>query len=273
MANLHRIRSNFKQGTLGANLLTTVTTIDFGSDPGFATLGTDEYLVLIIDPEGAANGPEIVYLTAYTATNTTGTIERGKEGTSDPGVTHASGTDWIHGPTARDNDWAPWSIVVYEPSAVANLDIDISGFEAVEIVGWVKAANDNVNFVARFSNDGGSSFRSGGADYTSLRDFSYVSGAGGSGAAGSFITIAGGVGNDTGEMVGFSQRILNPAESGARTTMTGLSTYMQNSAARISERTGGFVETEEVNDYLRLLFDSGNIDSGRVTVYGYPAAE
>lgn len=275
MSNIHRIRSNFKQGTLGANLLTTVTTIDFGSDPGFATLGTDEYIPIIIDPEGAAQGPEIVYLTAYTATQTTGTIERGKEGTSDPGVTHPSGTDWIHGPTTRDNDWAPWALSLHEPAAEATLDIDISGYEAVRIVGWLAPATDNVTPKILFSNDGGSSFRTGASDYSWVYTYRSSSGSGGGGQDGADSEIEWGLqaGNAAGEVYSFDMMVIAPSDASGYTTITGTG-FLSIAAGNVLLMTfSGRVETAEVNDAIRFLYSAGNVASGRVMVYGFPAAE
>lgn len=275
MATTHRIRSNFKLGTLGANLLTTVTTIDFGSDPGFATLDTDEYLVLIIDPEGAGNGPEIVYLTAYTATQTTGTIERGKEGTSDPGVTHPAGTDWIHGATAIDHDRQVWALTVDEPAADATLDLDISGFEAIDIVGWLAPANDSVDLLMRFSNDGGSSFRSGAADYAwGYHGVNINLGTDfiGNDDADTAIKLCAGVGSAAGENASFRIRIVNPAESGAYTVILAQIFRTHSTPYFGGMDCWGAVITAEANDAVRFLFSGGNIADGRVTVYGYPAA-
>lgn len=56
--------------------------------------------MIILDPIGAGNGPEIVYVTAHTGSATTATIVRGREGTS--GVSHTSTMTWVHAPTRAD---------------------------------------------------------------------------------------------------------------------------------------------------------------------------
>lgn len=94
MATGTRKRYNLAEGTLGAALTDVATTIDFGTDPGFATLVAGEYISLTIDNE------EIVHLTAFTAAATTGTIERAQEGTT--AVAHSVGDAWVHGPTKQD---------------------------------------------------------------------------------------------------------------------------------------------------------------------------
>ena len=266
-----RQREDFKEGTLGADLLTTVTTIDFGSDPGFATIAAPDYAAIIIDPEGAGNGPEIVYLTAFTATQTTGTITRGEEGTSDPGVTHASGTAWRHGPTIEDFDRFVWAWDSDDPSGVAQVDIDLAGFESVEIIGWVKPATDNVTLAVRLSNNGGASFRSGGSDYVWInRNSSITQTYTGGDAADSEGEVVGTIGNASGEFVSFTMKIVGLASSGVRTFMTTQFMTINFNGTHFFGTAGMIVTTEEVNDYLRLFFSSGNIASGRIAVYGYP---
>lgn len=74
--------------------ISPVTNINFGTDPGFATIGADEYIPLTID------NSEIVHLTDFTSGGTTGTVERTQEGTT--AGDHASGASWVHGPTKQD---------------------------------------------------------------------------------------------------------------------------------------------------------------------------
>lgn len=91
-----RLRTNFQKGTLGAALTVSGTTITFASAPGFPTVADGDVVVIVLD----APDPEIVHLTAYTAGATTGTIARGKEGTT--AVAHVSGVAWRHGPIVSD---------------------------------------------------------------------------------------------------------------------------------------------------------------------------
>ena len=92
--------------SLGAALTSGGTTITFnaalkyGGGTAVPTLAAGEYLPLtIIDPLTLA-ASEVVWLTAYTAGATTGTISRGQEGTS--GVAHASGDRVVHGALIAD---------------------------------------------------------------------------------------------------------------------------------------------------------------------------
>ena len=266
-----RQREDFKEGTLGANLLTTVTTIDFGSDPGFATIAAPDYATIIIDPEGAGNGPEIVYLTAFTATQTTGTITRGEEGTSDPGLTHASGAAWRHGPTVEDFDRFPWAIEAQDLTAAANADVDISGFESVEIIGWMKPGTDGATLRFRLSNDGGASFEAGATDY----QWANVYGGNVHGAYYDYSDSSGrlsmnSVGGAAGEFVSFKLKVVGAGSAGVKTTIIGEVTVIDTGAAFYLVSGAVIYNTEEVNDYLRIFFSAGTIATGRIAVYGYP---
>lgn len=100
MAETYRVRYNGLQTSLGAAITTNVqTSITFASalqsmGANIATLGTDEYIAFAIDDE-------IVHLTAYTAAATSGTISRGKEGTT-AASSHTNGTVLYHSPTVYD---------------------------------------------------------------------------------------------------------------------------------------------------------------------------
>lgn len=97
MAPTNRLRYNNQFGSLGADPGSSGTTITFGQTPGFPTIADPNYVAIVLDPDSATE--EIVWLTAYTSGQLTGTISRGQEGTT--GVAHPSGT-WRHGPTAQD---------------------------------------------------------------------------------------------------------------------------------------------------------------------------
>lgn len=119
MATTFRRRHNLLSNTLGAALATGATSITFGSalqegGSNIATLGTDEYLPLTIESE-------IVYLTAYTAGATTGTVARAKESTVDPGVDHPNGAAVKNTPTKVDiKDASAWTALSLSNSWVAN---------------------------------------------------------------------------------------------------------------------------------------------------------
>lgn len=102
MANETRITENAKSGTLtpGNSLTNSATVMVSSALAAVAAVGATEHLALTLDPLGAGNGPEIVWVTAHTASSTGATIVRGREGTT--GVAHTSTTAWVHGPTEAD---------------------------------------------------------------------------------------------------------------------------------------------------------------------------
>lgn len=102
----NRLRYNNLSGTLGADLTTTTTSITFGAKLTYnngvnvPTLAGGDFIPLSID-EGTSKF-EVVKLTAYTAAATSGTISRGFDGTSDPGVTHTNGSPLMCAPNTND---------------------------------------------------------------------------------------------------------------------------------------------------------------------------
>jgi hypothetical protein len=98
-----RKRYNNAGGVLGATLSGSGTTITFATVPPFATLVSPDYVPLVIEPATGASPSanfEIVHLTAYTVGATTGTVQRGQEGTT--ATAHNNGAVWGVVPTAQD---------------------------------------------------------------------------------------------------------------------------------------------------------------------------
>ena len=94
-----RMRQNFIAGTVDDNpLLVGATTLTSTELANLQAIAAPEVAVVVLDPTGAA--PEIVHVTAHTASATTATIARGKEGTA--AAEHAVDTPWRHVPTAED---------------------------------------------------------------------------------------------------------------------------------------------------------------------------
>lgn len=126
MANEKRVRLNNVFGTLGALMTNVATTIDFGSAPaGLISMDATKHLAIIIEPDSA--NEEIVYLTTYTAGNSTGTIARGQEGTT--AVQHLANAPWIHGPTKRD---MAAGRAAYASRGSGNLTISSASWVAVD---------------------------------------------------------------------------------------------------------------------------------------------
>lgn len=101
-----RLRYNGLAAELGGSGLTnSATSITFAAalthsgGTNVPTITGSDYIPLsLFDSDGVLK--EVVYLTAYTAAGTSGTISRGKEGTS--GVSHTAGTQITHSPLVSD---------------------------------------------------------------------------------------------------------------------------------------------------------------------------
>lgn len=101
MANELRVRSNFQSGTITDNPLTNVaTTINSAAFANLPVIDTTNHMILILDPLASAGAPEIVKVTAHTASATSVTVVRGQEGTT--ARQHAQGMVWRHSPTVLD---------------------------------------------------------------------------------------------------------------------------------------------------------------------------
>ena len=96
-----RLRSDFKNGTITDNPLTNVaTTINSAAFANLPTVTAPDELTLVLDPTASAGAPEIVRVTAHTASATSVTVARGQEGTA--ARQHASGMTWRHTGTSSD---------------------------------------------------------------------------------------------------------------------------------------------------------------------------
>lgn len=132
-----RLRYNGVETTLGSGLTDgSDTSIDFAAvlthDGGtnVPTISSPDYIPLsILDANNKV--VEIVYLTAYTAGATTGTITRAREGTS--GAARASGLKVVHAPTVADQEagrviaahhYNPGTLTLTAVNATTDADVD-----------------------------------------------------------------------------------------------------------------------------------------------------
>lgn len=95
-----RVRTNFTYGTLSSQLLIAGTTLSSTGLQYLAAVASPDYAVIILDPNRSAGAPEIVYVTAHTASATTATISRAQESTS--ARQHEAGVLWVHGVVSSD---------------------------------------------------------------------------------------------------------------------------------------------------------------------------
>lgn len=133
-----RLRYNGLSAVLGGSGLTNVATavtfaaaLTHSGGTNVPTITGSDYIPLsILDSDGKL--VEVVYLTAYTAAGTTGTITRAREGTT--GVAHSAGVKISHAPTNRDLPAAggilaykvynPGTIAIYTKTSATDDDVD-----------------------------------------------------------------------------------------------------------------------------------------------------
>ena len=128
MANELRTRTNFVGGLVeDAPLTVGATTLTSASLANLPVIDSTNHAAIIIDPDAVAGNPEIVWVTAHTASATTATIVRGQEGTT--ARQHDQDTPWVHTATAVDfgDVWLAYSPAWTATSNPAIGDGTISG--------------------------------------------------------------------------------------------------------------------------------------------------
>lgn len=95
-----RIRANNVLGTIDDNPLATGAVIMNSALLANLPTVSSAHAVVTLDPLRQSGNPEIVIVTAHTASATTATITRGAYGTT--ARTHPQGTVWIHSPMNED---------------------------------------------------------------------------------------------------------------------------------------------------------------------------
>lgn len=120
-----RIRGNNQYGALSQTLLIGGTTLNSPQLASFPAVTGSDIAVLTIDPQQVGGAPEIVYVTAHTASATTATIARGKEGTS--ARQHSTSEVWINGITTLDLDIRRYRAKITATGATTNLVAGLQG--------------------------------------------------------------------------------------------------------------------------------------------------
>jgi len=78
------------------------TTFTSNALQALQVIGATQHMVIVLDPDGYAGSPEIVYLTGHVSSAATATLLRGQEGTT--ARAHLQDTPWVHSATTRDFD-------------------------------------------------------------------------------------------------------------------------------------------------------------------------
>ncbi len=100
MATTYPKWQNFLGGTLDSAHTNVTTTLTSAALAAMVAVVADDYMKVVLDPDGLDGEPEIVYVSAHTASATTATIVRGQEGTT--GRAHRQDVPWVHAVTADD---------------------------------------------------------------------------------------------------------------------------------------------------------------------------
>src|SRR5579871_4235885 len=96
------LRLNDLSSVPGGTMITLTsngTTATFSADPHFPTFAAPDILKVIVEPNTA--NEEVIYITSWTAGNTSGPCLRNAEAVQNGlGSIAHTGVGWVHGPTA-----------------------------------------------------------------------------------------------------------------------------------------------------------------------------
>lgn len=106
---------NFLGGTLDSDHTSSTTTLTSAALAAMVAVAADDYMKIVLDPDGLAGEPEIVYVSVHPAAATTATIVRGQEGTT--ARAHRQDVPWVHAVVASDISGA-WA--AYTPAWTSN---------------------------------------------------------------------------------------------------------------------------------------------------------
>lgn len=189
-------------------------------------------------------------LEVYTGTSWVNVILSGAAGTS--GMIFLDSQDLSNDPTAN---FTGFDATLYDNYL----------FELQSIL----PVTDNANLIMRTSTDGGSTYDSGASDYAYTAMQRDTGGAGGFDSTGAAqIVLCEIVGNDTGE-TGVSGSVLIEGPHLSSNTPVNYKMNHKDSIGRLSITNGGGQRLSAADvDAVRFLFDSGDILSGTITMYG-----
>lgn len=103
MATIYR---NFLSGTLSADPGAAGTTLNASNFASLPVVASPDTMWLVLDPDGTSGAPEVVQVTAHTASATSVTVVRAQQSTT--GRAHAIGTVWRVAVTSTDLDELPF---------------------------------------------------------------------------------------------------------------------------------------------------------------------
>ena len=152
--------------------------------------------------------------------------------------------------------------------ATAEFTLDTSTYENFTIVMKdVIPDTDGVVLECRFSNDGGTTFKSGASDYAWAIDISRDA------ADDSIRIVARGasgfvVGSDPTDLGITGEFHINGAGTGFNTNIACIAAYDTSGGDPVAEFGVGRVKAAEENGAIQFFFSAGNLESGVITLYG-----
>lgn len=167
-------------------------------------------------------------------------------------------------------------ISALSPASAATADFVLPtspAYRFFRLLGWIIPATDNVDSWIRFSNDGGATYRAGASDYNWSMQRNVVTGTPSdlhdADTADNQGKLMIGVGNAAGEFFSFDITILGAPTASVKTSWIGHGFGVSLTPTPITWRSGGsVVVAAEINNAVRLMFSSGNIASGQISLYG-----
>lgn len=173
-------------------------------------------------------------------------------------------------------------IQAQNPSGVATLDFTTginSTYENYLVIGHLIPATDDVQLWVRMDADGGASFDAGASDYgwTCNGRVAGSSGDGNNDSDAQIVLFADAgagfaVGNATTEGVFFCLTLYRPANAAVFTAIGGAYSFIDSAARGGAGAMHGRRRAAQADNALRFLFESGNIASGHVALYGLKKA-
>lgn len=135
----------------------------------------------------------------------------------------------------------------------------------------ITPATDNEKLLLQVSEDGGSTWETGASAYSWAYQGSSGGGATNSANAnydGFKVTDNVGIGNAAGEFGEMTITVSRPTDTTRETMFRAIGSFINSGGTLVTFRSSGYYKTSSVVDSVRLIFESGNIQDGDVTIYG-----
>lgn len=165
--------------------------------------------------------------------------------------------------------WEPIASFSFNNTPSADI-INLSGFQSLRLTGHFLPVNDGVKLLLRTSTNNGTSYQDGASSYSQQFDRGSLSitNAGNGTASGVELTLGSDVGQVTTEGVQINI-VVNNLNVAARQTWVNGTIHLTNAAGNpIAGVVGGRRVIAELNNAVRLLFETGNISTGNLFVEG-----